>query len=217
MTLEEIHQQILKCQLCELAHGRTQAVPGEGNPHADIVFIGEGPGANEDKKGIPFCGASGRFLDEMLASIHLSRSDVFITNVVKCRPPENRDPLPHEIDICTQHYLYKQLDVINPKIVCFLGRYSMGLFMKDLKISQVHGKAFRKDNRFYIAFYHPAVALYNGSMRQVLLEDFKVLDKILKGHFSVKESEPLIPPSPKPSIIQKEPEEPVSEMIPLFE
>ncbi len=193
MTLDELAIQIRKCTLCELAQGRTHAVPGEGNPQAEIMFIGEGPGANEDKQGIPFCGASGKFLDELLKSINLNRSDVFITNVVKCRPPENRDPLPQEIDICTKHYLFNQIEVINPKIICFLGRYSMGLFMKDMKISQVHGKAFRrKDGRYYIAFYHPAVALYNGSMRQVLLNDFKVLDKILKG--KIKDDEKETPP-----------------------
>jgi uracil-DNA glycosylase family 4 len=187
MTLEELADQIKKCQLCELAKGRQNAVPGQGNEHADIMFIGEGPGANEDKQGIPFCGASGRFLDDLLASINLARQDVFITNVVKCRPPENRDPLPHEIETCTKHYLYNQIDAIDPKVICFLGRYSMGLFMKDMKISKVHGKAFRKDNRFYVAFYHPAVALYNGSMRPVLLEDFKVLQKILQGKYKVKD------------------------------
>lgn len=197
MTLQELEEKINSCQLCELAKGRTHAVPGEGNPNADIMFIGEGPGASEDAKGIPFCGASGKFLDTLLASIQLQRSDVYITNVVKCRPPQNRDPLPDEIDICTRHYLFNQIDVINPKIICFLGRHSMGLFMKDLKISQVHGKAFKKDNRFYIAFYHPAVALYNPSMRQVLTEDFRILKKILEGKYTDKiqqEEKPQIRP-----------------------
>jgi len=186
MTFDEITQHILACQLCPLASTRTHAVPGEGSQYAEVLFIGEGPGEKEDLQGRPFCGASGKFLDEMLLSINLKREDVYITNVVKCRPPGNRDPLPEEIDTCTKHYLFKQIELINPKVVCFLGRYSMGLFMKGMKISQVHGKAFQKDGRFYIALYHPAVALYNGGMRQELLRDFTVVDKILKGKFIEK-------------------------------
>ena len=189
MTLLELEERIKVCQLCELAKGRTNAVPGQGNPNADVVFVGEGPGANEDKQGIPFCGASGKFLDQLLASINLDRSTVYITNVVKCRPPGNRDPYPQEIDICTKHYLFNQIEMINPKVICMLGRHSMGLFLKDMKISQVHGKAFKNGDRYYIAFYHPAVALYNGGMRQVLLDDFKVLRKILDGKIKKKDDD----------------------------
>lgn len=184
MTIESLEKKILQCQLCPLATTRTHAVPGDGNIRAEVLFIGEGPGEKEDKQGKPFCGASGKFLDELLVSINLSRESVFITNVVKCRPPQNRDPEESEIEICSSHYLYNQIEMINPKIICFLGRHAMGLFMKNMKISQVHGKVFRKQNRFLIALYHPAVALYNGSMRKVLLDDFQILNKIINGKYT---------------------------------
>ena len=185
--LTEIAEKIKKCKLCPLAEERICAVPGSGDFDAKIVFVGEGPGAQEDKVGEPFVGASGKFLDEMLASIKLKRTDVFITNVVKCRPPNNRDPLPDEVAICTEKYFWKQLDIIAPKIIITLGRHAMHRFLPaDRKISQDHGKLFElkspKTGRNFniLPLYHPAAALYNGSMREVLLADFKIVPKILK-------------------------------------
>lgn len=178
--LAELAERVNICQNCPLYKEATQGVAGEGSAQAEIMFIGEGPGKEEDKQGRPFCGPAGKFLDTMLASIALSRETVFIANVVKHRPPNNRDPLPTEIAACWP-YLEEQIKIIQPKIIAVLGRHSMARFLPDLgTISELHGRAFKKDNRIYIALYHPAVALYNGSMRQVLLEDFKKLQLILE-------------------------------------
>ncbi|MCK5095950.1 MAG: uracil-DNA glycosylase [Candidatus Pacebacteria bacterium] len=185
--LTKIEEAIKACKLCPLAKGRTYAVPGAGNFDADIVFIGEGPGAKEDKVGEPFVGAAGKFLAEMLAEIKMKREDVFITNVVKCRPPNNRDPLPDEVQTCTTNYLWKQLELIDPKIIITLGRHAMYRFLpQDRRISQDHGKLFKltspKSGRHFDIFplYHPAAALYNGGMREVLMEDFKKIPRVLK-------------------------------------
>jgi uracil-DNA glycosylase family 4 len=156
-------------------------VPGEGNPDAQIMFIGEAPGKSENEQGKPFVGAAGKFLGEMLESIGLSRDDVFITNIVKQRPPNNRDPLPEEI---AAHWplLEKQIEIINPKIIVMLGRHSMGRLLPDQgTISQIHGKPFRrKDGRVYLPLYHPAAALYNGGLRATLIADFSKIPLILK-------------------------------------
>jgi DNA polymerase len=186
--LISLGKKIMVCTLCPLASGRTHAVPGTGNSDADIVFIGEGPGAKEDASGEPFVGAAGKFLAEMLAEIKMKREDVFITNVVKCRPPNNRDPLPDEVSVCTTNYLWKQLEIIEPKIIITLGRHAMYRFVpKDRQISQDHGKLFKltspKTGRHFNIFplYHPAAALYNGGMRGVLMDDFKKIPKVLKN------------------------------------
>lgn len=185
--LAKIEEQVRACQKCPLAEGRIHAVPGIGNPDADIVFIGEGPGEKEDKAGEPFVGAAGKFLDEMLADIKLKREDVFITNVVKCRPPQNRDPFPDEVDICTKNYLWEQLDIIAPTVIATLGRHAMHRFIPvDKKISETHGKLLSltspKTGRSFniVPLYHPAAALYQGSMRDVLKKDFHKLPKILE-------------------------------------
>lgn len=185
--LESIAAEVRECAQCPLAGGRKMAVPGTGSASSGIVFIGEGPGAKEDEQGEPFVGAAGKFLDEMLASIKLSRSDVFITNVVKCRPPQNRDPLSDEVSTCSTLFLWRQLEVIDPKVIITLGRHAMYRFIPaDKQISKVHGKLFsltspRSGVTFNILpLYHPAAALYNGSMREVLLSDFKNIPKILK-------------------------------------
>jgi DNA polymerase len=162
----------------ELAAGATQLVMGEGNPDADVVFIGEAPGAKEDELGRPFVGAAGKFLDEMLASINLERSDVYITNIVKYRPPGNRDPLLTEVD-AFKPYLLEQIKVIQPKLVVFLGRHAMNVFLPELKISQAHGRAFRRQGQVYMPLYHPAAALYNGGMRDQHLEDFAGIPSVL--------------------------------------
>jgi DNA polymerase len=178
--LEAIKQQILVNKICpELASQATQLVFGDGNPDADIVFIGEAPGKNEDQQGLPFVGAAGKFLNEMLDSVGLKREDVYITNIVKYRPPNNRDPLPDEKDAFLP-YLQAQIEVIQPKVVIPLGRHSMNCFLPDLQISKVHGQPKRYKGMVYMPLYHPAAALYNGGMRQTLLDDFATIPALLK-------------------------------------
>lgn len=157
----------------------TQLVFGTGNPDADLMFIGEAPGKNEDLQGEPFVGAAGKFLNEMLASIGLKRSDIYISNIVKYRPPDNRDPTPEEIAEFVP-YLKRQIAVIRPKLVIFLGRHSMSVFLPELKISQAHGQPVRKGGQVYLPLFHPAAALYNGGMRDTLMEDFSLIPAILK-------------------------------------
>lgn len=176
VQLEQIRADILSENVCpNLAETATQLVMGDGNPDADIVFIGEAPGKQEDELGLPFVGASGRFLNEMLESAGLVRADVYITNIVKYRPPDDRDPLPEEKREFWP-YLMRQLEIIHPKVVITLGRHSGMVFIPDLVISRDHGKPRKEkyhDGEFMvIPLYHPAAALYNGSMRQTLIDDF---------------------------------------------
>lgn len=190
-SLKKIENEVSKCRDCRLYLNRIKTVPGEGNPKAEIFFIGEGPGKNEDLAGRPFVGAAGKFLEEMLGKINFGREDVFIGNLVKCRPPSNRDPEPDEIQTC-EKYLYRQLRLIRPKLISTLGRFSLGLFMPGESISKVHGKLKRvrfKNPKhplyglgpiYVLPLYHPAAALYRGNMRQVLLDDFTNIPKILK-------------------------------------
>jgi DNA polymerase len=182
--LDKIKQAILDDKVCpELAAGATQLVFGDGNVNAKIVFIGEAPGKNEDEQGIPFVGAAGKFLNEMLEMIDLQRSDIYITNIVKYRPPNNRDPLPEE-KLAFLPYLARQLEVMQPLLVVTLGRHSMEAFLPDHKISQIHGEpkrvAFGKGKIVVMPLFHPAAALYNGSMRQTLIDDFVRLPLVLK-------------------------------------
>jgi uracil-DNA glycosylase len=163
----------------QLAAQATQLVFGTGNPDADIVFIGEAPGKNEDLKGEPFVGAAGQFLNEMLAGIGLERGDIYITNIVKYRPPGNRDPEPEEKAVFMP-YLQRQIEVIKPKLIVFLGRHSMSAFLPELRISQAHGQPVRKNGQVYLPLFHPAAALYNGGMRQTLIDDFNLIPAILK-------------------------------------
>jgi DNA polymerase len=163
----------------ELRQGATQLVFGDGNPSAEIVFIGEAPGKNEDLQGIPFVGAAGHFLDEMLEMINLERKDIYTTNIVKYRPPNNRDPLPDEKEVFLP-YLQAQLDIIKPVIVVTLGRHSLNCFLPDLSISQVHGQPKRYKGQVYLPLFHPAAALYNGAMRQTLIDDFALIPTIIK-------------------------------------
>ena len=195
--LNKLNEKIKACQKCMLRKGCTQVVPGEGNPEAEIMFIGEGPGQKEDELGRPFVGAAGKFLNEMLALINLKREDVFIANVVKCRPPQNRDPLPEEAATCWP-WLLEQIKLIRPKLIVTLGRHSMERFLPNQKISLMHGKALRREipeigKQTFYALYHPAAALYNGSMREVLIKDFKKIPKVLKAlENSVKEKQEKI-------------------------
>ena len=176
--LEEIAAEVSTCTKCDLCKGATKGVPGEGNPHAKIMFIGEGPGFHEDKQGRPFVGPAGQFLVELLASINLKRSDVFITNVVKHRPPGNRDPLPAEINACND-YLDRQIAAINPQVIVTLGRFSMAKFFGGDKISAIHGRARRVDGRICIAMYHPAAGLHQQSLKDTIRADFKKIPTIL--------------------------------------
>jgi uracil-DNA glycosylase len=186
--LDEIKTSIVDDKVCpELATTATQLVFGEGNSAAEVVFIGEAPGKSEDLEGKPFVGASGKLLTEMLESISLKRQDVYITNIVKYRPPNNRDPLPDE-KLAFLPYLQAQLDVIDPDLVVTLGRHSLNCFLPDLSISQVHGQPKRYKGRVYLPLFHPAAALYNGSMRQTLMEDFGRIPTIINTIKSDKEN-----------------------------
>lgn len=177
-TLREVAAEVSTCSRCNLCKGRTRAVPGEGNTDAKILFIGEGPGFHEDKQGRPFVGPAGQFLDELLESINLKRANVFITNVVKCRPPNNRDPLPEEIDACND-YLDRQIAAIKPQVIVTLGRYSMAKFFGSEKISAIHGRARKKDGYICIAMYHPAAGLHQASLKDVIRNDFKKIPLVV--------------------------------------
>jgi DNA polymerase len=177
-ALRELAEQIAACPKCELSKTRTHAVPGEGNPNADIVFIGEGPGFYEDQQARPFVGPAGKFLDELLASIGLKRQDVFICNVLKCRPPGNRDPLPGEMSAC-KPWLDQQLEIIKPKVIATLGRFSMNRYFPGQSISKIHGQPKKLDGVTVAPMYHPAAALHQASLRRTIEQDFKKLPAIL--------------------------------------
>lgn len=190
ILFEKIKKEILNCRKCNLFRERKNPVPGEGSLEAKIFFVGEAPGKNEDEKGKPFCGMAGKVLDRLLSSISLKREEVFIGNLIKCRPPKNRDPKKEEILACSP-YLEKQLEIIKPKIICPLGRHSMKFIMEkfNLKneikpISEIHGKIFKGRSLFLSPFivplYHPAFCLYNPQMEKILEEDFKKLSFLLK-------------------------------------
>ncbi len=190
--LKKIADAVSVCQKCDLFHFREKGVPGEGPADAEIMFIGEGPGFHENMQGRPFVGAAGNLLVELLAGIGMQREQVFITNVVKCRPPENRDPEPGELSACNP-YLEKQLQIINPKVVVTLGRYSMAKFIPNAKISEVHGKPFKVKGMLVIPFFHPAAALHRQSLRPILEEDFKRLPELIKGAEKAPEYQPEDP------------------------
>ncbi|MES2224394.1 MAG: uracil-DNA glycosylase [Patescibacteria group bacterium] len=180
-SLPDIHAYWIEHCACELKNTATQAVPGNGNPHAEVVFIGEAPGKKEDMEGTPFIGAAGKFLSEMLASINMNREDIYITNVVKYRPPNNRDPLPSEKAAC-RPWLEEELQAIKPKLVVFLGRHAMSNFFPEKKISAVHGKLLQKhiegmSTSYFLPLYHPAAALYNGGLRAQLLRTLRQFQK----------------------------------------
>jgi len=184
--LEEIKDEVISCKKCPLYGTRTYPVIGEGNHQGKIMVIGEAPGAQEDKSGRPFCGAAGKVLDELLESIGMKREEVYIGNILKCRPPGNRNPKKEEIEACVP-YLEKQIEIIKPKVICALGNYSTvyilekyGLKNEIQGISKIHGKVFESQSLFYsikiIPLYHPAVVTYNSNMKKILKEDFKVLE-----------------------------------------
>jgi len=179
--LQLIHSEVLECTKCELHKSRTKAVPGEGPHDARIMFVGEGPGQNEDEQGRPFVGAAGKFLTELLESIGLKRSDVFITNIVKCRPPNNRAPRKSEIEACNP-YLRSQIRLINPRIVCALGTPAITTLMGDeYSASKFHGKSLTKGEVTILPMYHPAAALYDASLKETIFHDFQILKQLLES------------------------------------
>ncbi len=201
MELNQLHETIRSCKNCGLHATRTQAVPGTGPCPADVMIVGEAPGFNEDRQGEPFVGAAGKLLDTLLARISLSRSEVFITNVLKCRPPMNRDPMPNEAEACSP-YLQRQLELIKPKVVLILGRHALERLMPGQgSISRVHGSLIKRGEVAYVPLYHPAAALHNGSLVSDLEHDFDLvkqyLDKLLA---------PPPPPAPVP-LPKQEPEQ----------
>lgn len=207
--MDAIRLKVTTCTDCPLHHGRKFAVPGEGPVNAKVMFIGEGPGFHENEQGKPFVGQAGKFLDELLASGGLKREEVFITNVVKCRPPSNRDPEPQELAAC-RRYLDEQIELINPEIVVTLGRFSMARFIEDGRISQIHGKTHTVEGRTVVTMYHPAAALHQPALRGALLSDFAHLKTFInkEDHFDK--------PTRQTLVLETEDDEPEAEQLRLF-
>jgi len=188
-ALSELYKEIALCQQCEIAKSRTKVVPGEGTEDANILFIGEAPGWHEDQQGRPFVGPAGLYLDQLLASINLKREQVYIANVIKCRPLGNRDPLPTEIRDCRK-WLERQIEIIHPKMIVTLGRYSMAMFFPGKSISKIHGTAQKRDNVIYYAMYHPAAALHQQSLRQAIEADMLKIPSLLAQAEAMTEAKP---------------------------
>jgi DNA polymerase len=188
-ALSELCEQIALCQQCEIAKSRTRVVPGEGAEDADIMFIGEAPGWHEDQQGRPFVGPAGQFLDKLLASIDLKREQVYIANVIKCRPASNRDPLPVEIHNC-RPWLERQIEIICPRMIVTLGRFSMAMFFPGKTISKIHGTAQKRDNVIYYAMYHPAAALHQQSLKQAIETDMLKIPTLLAEAKTIREDKP---------------------------
>ncbi len=186
-ALSELYEEIALCRQCEIAKYRTKVVPGEGAEDADILFIGEAPGWHEDQQGRPFVGPAGLYLDELLASIHLKREQVYIANVIKCRPTANRDPLPLEIHNCRK-WLERQIELIRPRMIVTLGRYSMAMFFSGKGISKIHGTAQKRGDIIYYAMYHPAAALHQQSLRQTIETDMLKIPSLLAQAETVSEA-----------------------------
>jgi DNA polymerase len=178
--LDELAQLIKRCPDCDLSQTRTQAVPGDGPADAKVMFVGEAPGYYEDKSGSPFVGNAGKFLNELLASAGMSREEVFITNVVKCRPPQNRDPMKDEIDACDK-WLNRQIEIIDPRVIVTLGRFSMAKFFAGESISKIHGQPRKVGGRTIVPMFHPAAALHQERFRSLIVDDFKRLAGILEA------------------------------------
>ena len=194
--LTELYDKVRVCTLCDLAKGRTHAVPGEGPENAPVMFIGEAPGFHEDREGRPFVGAAGKYLDELLGLIDMKREQVYICNVIKCRPPQNRDPLPEEMAAC-RPYIDKQLELIKPKVVITISRFAMARWFPEKKISEIHGKPKKFGDLVVLPMYHPAAALHQPSLKRVLEEDFKRVPQILKEMANLQE-EPEEKKAPPP-------------------
>ena len=205
-SLDEVAHAVHNCFDCPLHRGRTNAVPGEGSPSAELMFIGEGPGFHEDRQGRPFVGPAGQLLEGLLASIGTNREDVFIANMVKCRPPDNRDPEPAEIAACGK-YLERQIELINPKLIVTLGRFSLGRFFPGESVTRARGKLRQKDGRNIFPVLHPAAALRRPELRKTLVEDFRAIADILEG-----DALPEPPPEPDAG----PPKEPPAEQMGIF-
>ncbi len=199
-TLERVAQLVRTCTDCPLGRGRTNAVPGEGNPQAEVMFIGEGPGYQEDRQGRPFVGPAGKLLEGLLASIGTHRDDVFIANMVKCRPPDNRDPSPAEMTACTK-YLDRQIELVNPKLIVTLGRFAFGRYFPGEGITKARGKLREKDGRKIFPVLHPAAVLRREELRPTMIEDFKAISEILEGGTEDTGNEPGVtaPEAPQPA------------------
>lgn len=207
-TADSLNERIRGCTRCPLSETRTHAVPGEGALHAEIMFIGEAPGMNEDRQGRPFVGAAGQFLNEMLAAAGFDREQVFICNILKCRPPENRDPQPVEIEACAD-YLQEQIDLIDPLVIVSLGRFSLARYFPQAKISRVHGQSREIGDRMFVPMYHPAAALHQQSLRETIREDFRALPEILEQARTLRGVDKA-PPGTVP-------QEPAARQISLFD
>ena len=188
-ALQALYTEVHQCERCPLHVGRTHAVPGDGPIDADIMFIGEAPGFHEDQQGIPFVGAAGKFLNELLEGAGIERDKVYITNVIKCRPPGNRDPQQEEVQACAP-YLDRQIELINPKVIVTLGRHSMARAFPDEKISVVHGNPRKLGDQVYFPMYHPAAALHQPSLRTTVEADFARLRQLLDGELLPDEYTP---------------------------
>jgi DNA polymerase len=199
-ALGNLNQGVNACRACPLAAGRTRAVPGEGPVDAEILLIGEGPGYYEDQQGRPFVGAAGQFLETLLASIGLKRTDVFIANVVKCRPPGNRDPLPEELAACS-HWMTEQIDILQPKVVVTLGRYSLARFLPGQPIGRVHGQEKKVGDQWVMPMYHPAAALHQGSLRKTIEDDFRKIPAVLaRARFEADQAASRPRPAAQPEL-----------------
>ena len=199
-TLDQVADLVRNCTDCPLSGGRTNAVPGEGNPQAEIMFIGEGPGFQEDRQGRPFVGPAGKLLDGLLASIGTNRGAVFIANMVKCRPPDNRDPAPAEMAACTK-YLDRQIELVNPKLIVTLGRFAFGRYFPGEGITKARGTLREKDGRKIFPVLHPAAVLRREELRPTMIEDFKAISEILEGgtEDTGREPEGMAPQAPQPA------------------
>jgi len=196
-VLQQVASEVSVCTKCILHHSRKKAVPGDGPANAEIMFVGEGPGFYENEQGRPFVGAAGKFLEELLAGIGMRREQVFITNVVKCRPPANRDPLPEELAACSD-YLERQIQAINPKVIVTLGRYSMARFLPNAKISDVHGQAMQVKGRLIVPMFHPAAALHQPSLKPSVERDFARLPELIAKAAEAPEAPEEETPEQKP-------------------
>ena len=181
LNLDILKDKVIECILCDLSKSRTHAVPGNGNTRDKIMMIGEAPGKNEDQNGVPFIGSAGKILDKALSEGGLDRSDVYITNVVKCRPPDNRVPTDKEIQICTSNYLKNEIRLISPKIICILGSTALKSLLGYEHMSKYRGKIVNIAPHKYFITYHPAATIYNSKLKQVFFEDIKNLGRIVKG------------------------------------
>jgi DNA polymerase len=191
LNLTSLNEQISRCTACELSESRTKAVPGEGPNEPDVMFIGEAPGFYEDREGTPFVGQSGKFLNQLIKEAGLTREEVFISNIVKCRPPNNRDPLPNEIDTCDQLWLSQQIQALKPKVIVTLGRHSLSRFLPNETISHVHGQPRRKGEMLIFPMYHPAAALHQPKLRETLINDMQKLPAVIEKETKMKNQDDL--------------------------